>query len=86
VRPKPSAEHEFGQQQQCHHNPAIFVVGAAIVAGVTWVMMRMQRSHRQLIERQREAWRAEGSVGLEPGRWGGTAGNGFGGGFSPPGG
>jgi hypothetical protein len=65
----------------------IVVVGFAIVAGVTWVMMRMERSHRQLIERQREAWRAGGSVGLEPGRWGGSAGGGgFGGGFSPPGG
>jgi hypothetical protein len=49
----------------------MFVVGMAIIAGLTWVLMRMERSHRQLIERRREAWRAGGSVGLEPGRWGG---------------
>ena len=41
----------------------MFVVGMAIIAGLVWVMMRMQRSHRQLIERRREEWRAGGSVG-----------------------
>jgi hypothetical protein len=60
----------------------MFVVGMAITAGVTWVMMRMERSHRQLIERRREAWRAGGSIGLEPGR-GCSGGSGS---FSPPGG
>jgi hypothetical protein len=59
----------------------MFVVGIAIAAGATWLMVRMERSHRQLIERRREAWRAGGSVGLEPGR-----GCGGGGDFSPPGG
>ena len=55
----------------------IFVVGMAIVAGVVYVMMRMLRSHHQLIERRREARRAEGSVGPGPddyiGRSGGFA-------------
>jgi hypothetical protein len=65
----------------------IFVVAMAIIAGLVWVMVRMERSHRQLIERRREAWRAGGSVGLEPGRCGGGGSGGVGGGgFSPPGG
>jgi hypothetical protein len=50
----------------------MFVLGIAIIAGLVWVMMRMERSHRQLIERQREAWRAGGCVGPEPGRGGGS--------------
>jgi hypothetical protein len=54
----------------------IFVVGMAFTAGVTWVMLRMQRSHRQMIERRREEWRAGGSVGPEPGRGGCTSGGG----------
>jgi hypothetical protein len=41
----------------------MFVVGMAIIAGLIWVLMRMERSHRQLIERQREAWRAGGASG-----------------------
>jgi hypothetical protein len=45
----------------------MFVVGMAIIAGLIWAMMRMERSHRQRIERQREAWRAGGSVGLKLG-------------------
>ena len=56
----------------------MFVVGMAIMAGLVWVMLRMQRSHRQMIERRREAWRAGGSVGPEPGR-GGCTGSGIGG-------
>jgi hypothetical protein len=48
----------------------IFVAAMAIIAGMVWVMVRMERSHRQLIERRREAWRAGGSVGPEPGRGG----------------
>ena len=46
----------------------IFVVGVAIAAGVVWLMMRMERSHRKRMERHREVWRATGSVGTEPGR------------------
>jgi len=46
----------------------------AIIAGVIWLMTRMERMHRQRMERHREAWRAGGSVGLEPGRWGGGGG------------
>ena len=61
----------------------MFVVGMAIAAGATWVMLRMQRSHRQLIERRREAWRAGGCIGLEPGR---SCGGGGGASMSPPGG
>ena len=52
----------------------MFDVGMAIVVGFTWVMMRMQRRDRHLIERRREEWRAGGSVGPEPGRWGGGTG------------
>jgi hypothetical protein len=54
----------------------MFVVGIVIIAGVVWVLVRMERSHRQLIERRREAWRAGGSVGPEPGR-GGSGGGGM---------
>lgn len=45
------------------------VVGIAIVAGVVWVIVRMERSHRQRIERRREAWRAGGCVGPEPSKY-----------------
>jgi hypothetical protein len=48
----------------------MFVVAMAIIAGMVWVMLRMQRSHRQMIERRREEWLAGGSVGPEPGRGG----------------
>jgi len=51
----------------------MFVVAMAIIAGMFWVMMRMERSHRQMIERRREEWRAGGCVGPEPGRGGGNA-------------
>ena len=54
----------------------IFVAAMAIIAGMVWVMMRMERRHRQMIERKREAWRAGGSVGPEPGRGGCSAGGG----------
>ena len=57
----------------CRDRPDV-VVGMAIIAGVAWVMVRIERSHRQLIERKREAWRAGGSVGPEPGRGGCSAG------------
>jgi hypothetical protein len=45
----------------------IFVVGMAIVAGLFWMWMRMERSRRQRFERRHEAWRAGGSVGAAPG-------------------
>ena len=48
----------------------LVVLGVAIIAGVVWVMMRMERRQRQRMERHREVWRATGSVGLEPGRHG----------------
>ena len=44
----------------------IFVVGVAITAGVVWLMMRMERRHRQLIERRREVWRGERRDGAGP--------------------
>ena len=47
----------------------LFVVGIAIFAGMVWVVVRMERSHRQRIERRREAWRAGGCVGPEPGKY-----------------
>jgi len=56
----------------------MFVVAMAIIAGMVWVMMRVERSHRQLIERQREAWQAGGCVGPEPGRGGGSSSGGCG--------
>ena len=43
----------------------IFVAAMAIIAGMIWVMVRMERSHRQRMKRHREAWRAGGSVGLD---------------------
>jgi hypothetical protein len=52
----------------------LFVVVTSIMAVPVWVMLRIQRSHRQMIERRREEWRAGGSVGPEPGR-GGSGGN-----------
>jgi hypothetical protein len=51
----------------------IFVAAMAIIAGMVWLMMRMERRHRQMIERKREAWRAGGSVGPEPSRGGCSA-------------
>jgi hypothetical protein len=47
----------------------MFVVGMAIIAGLVWVMMRMQRSHRQLIERRREEWQPAGASGRGAGPW-----------------
>jgi hypothetical protein len=57
----------------------IFVVGMAIVAGLFWVWMRMERSRRQRFELRHEAWRAGGSVGAAPG---GCSGGYYGGGDS----
>ncbi len=61
----------------------IFVAAMAIIVGMVWVMVRMERSHRERMERHREVWRAGGSVGLEPGKWGK---GGAGGGGTPCGG
>ena len=44
------------------------VVAVAIIAGMIWLMMRIDRASSQRIERRREAWRAGGCVGLEPGK------------------
>ena len=38
----------------------IFVAAMAIIAGMIWVMMQMERSHRERIEGHRDVWRAEG--------------------------
>jgi hypothetical protein len=46
----------------------IFVVGMAIIAGLVWVMVRFDRAQRRRIQRQREAWKAGGSVGPAPGQ------------------
>ena len=56
----------------------ILTVGTAVIAGLFWAMMRMERSHRRRMERHREVWRAAGSVGLEPGKWGGNSSGGGG--------
>ena len=45
----------------------IGVVAVAIIAGMIWLMMRIDRASSQRIERRREAWRAGGSVGPGPG-------------------
>ncbi len=51
--------------------PFVFFAAILIGAGMIWLVMRsMQReanAARQLIERQREAWRAGGCVGPKPG-------------------
>jgi len=43
------------------------VVAVAIIAGMIWLMMRIDRASSQRIERRREAWRAGGCVGPGPG-------------------
>ena len=40
------------------------VVAVAFIAGIIWLVM----ASNQRIERRREAWRAGGCVGLEPGK------------------
>jgi hypothetical protein len=64
----------------------IFVVGMAIVAGLFWVWMRMERSRRQRFERRHKAWRAGGSVGAAPGGCSGGYGGGDYGGYGADGG
>jgi hypothetical protein len=44
------------------------VVAVAFIAGMIWLVMRMYRASNQRIERRREAWRAGGCVGPEPGK------------------
>ena len=59
----------------------IGVVAVAFIAGMIWLMMRIDRTSSQRIERRREAWRAGGSVGPGTGGCsGGISGCGGGGG------
>jgi hypothetical protein len=44
----------------------IFVAGMAIVVGLVWVMIRLERAQRRRIERRREAWKAAGGVDAYP--------------------
>jgi hypothetical protein len=44
------------------------VVAVAFIAGMIWLVMRIDRASSQRIERRREAWRAGGCVGPEPGK------------------
>ena len=44
----------------------LLVVGLAFVAGLVAVMIRLDRAHRRIVERRREAWKAEGGVGAHP--------------------
>ena len=44
------------------------VVAVAFIAGMIWLVMRIYRASNQRIERRREAWRAGGCVGPEPGK------------------
>jgi hypothetical protein len=57
------------------------VVAVAFIAGMIWLVMRIDRASSQRIERRREAWRAGGCVGPEPGRGGGSYSGGSGGFF-----
>ncbi len=45
------------------------VVAVAFIAGMIWLVMRIYRASNQRIERRREAWRAGGCVGPEPGKY-----------------
>ena len=56
------------------------VVAVAIIAGMIWLMMRIDRASSQRIERRREAWRAGGCVGPGPGGCSGGISGGCGGG------
>ena len=50
----------------------IGVVAVAFIAGMIWLsffLMRIDRASNQRIERRREAWRAGGCVGPEPGKY-----------------
>jgi hypothetical protein len=58
----------------------IGVVAVAIIAGMIWLMMRIDRASSQRIERRREAWRAGGCVGPGPGGCSGGISGGCGGG------
>jgi len=44
----------------------ILFVGLALLAGLVAVMVRVDRAHRRLVERRREAWKAEGEIGAGP--------------------
>jgi hypothetical protein len=57
-----------GQQEGSNMTAAlVFVVGLAIVAGLVGLMMWADRVNRRRVQRRRDAWKASGSVGLEPG-------------------
>ena len=65
------------------------VVAVAIIVGMVWLMMRIDRASSQRIERRREAWGAGGSIGPGPGGCsggGGCVGGHSGGGHSSGGG
>ena len=50
----------------------IGVVAVAFIVGMIWLsffLMRIDRASNQRIERRREAWRAGGCVGPEPGKY-----------------
>ncbi|MDT5096404.1 MAG: hypothetical protein QOC76_141 [Mycobacterium sp.] len=50
----------------------ILVVALAILAVVVAVMVRIDRANRRLLDRRREAWKAEGGVGPAPGEYMGS--------------
>ena len=45
----------------------VFVVGLAIVAGLVGLTRWADRVNRRRVQRGRDAWKASGSVGPEPG-------------------
>ena len=45
----------------------VFVVGMALVGGLVGLMVWADRVNRRRAQRRREAWKAAGSVGAEPG-------------------
>jgi len=58
------------------------VVAVAFIAGMIWLVMRIDRASSQRIERRREAWRAGGCVGPGPGGCSGGISGGISGGCS----
>jgi hypothetical protein len=62
------------------------VVAVAFIAGMIWLVMRIDRASSQRIERRREAWRAGGCVGPGPGGCSGGISGGISGGCGGGGG
>jgi hypothetical protein len=56
----------------------LVVGGLALVVGVIWLMIKLDRKSRREFQRRRDAWEAAGGVGPSPGeglRGGGSGSN-----------